>query len=60
MVLLILSISLVGFAKEKVQDKAKEPLRVLLETAPILNVKTPIKLKDLKGKIVLVDFWTYG
>jgi thiol-disulfide isomerase/thioredoxin len=35
-------------------------LKVLLETAPILNTKKPLKTKDLEGKIVLVDFWTYG
>lgn len=36
------------------------PLNILLETAPILNTKKPVKVKDLEGKIVLVDFWTYG
>ena len=25
-----------------------------------LNTDRPIKLADLKGKIVLLDFWTFG
>lgn len=25
-----------------------------------LNVETPLRIADLKGKIVLLDFWTYG
>lgn len=53
---LIFTISFSSFA----QKKEVSALKVLLETAPILNTKTPIKAKDLQGKIVLVDFWTYG
>lgn len=46
----------------QVMGQAKLPptLKTLLETAPILNVKTPLKVKDIQNKIVLVDFWTYG
>lgn len=54
--LFIFTISFSLFA----QKKEASTLQVLLETAPILNTKTPIKPKDLQGKIVLVDFWTYG
>lgn len=27
---------------------------------PWLNVDTPLTLKQLKGKVVILDFWTYG
>lgn len=25
-----------------------------------LNVEQPLSMRDLKGKVVLLDFWTYG
>jgi thiol-disulfide isomerase/thioredoxin len=25
-----------------------------------LNVSRPLSLEDLKGKVVIIDFWTYG
>lgn len=53
---LLLTISFNSFA----QKKSEATLKVLLETAPIINTKKPLKVSDLKGKIVLIDFWTYG
>lgn len=53
---LIFIISFNSFA----QKKAEPTLKTLLETAPMLNTKRPLKVSDVKGKIVLVDFWTYG
>lgn len=31
-----------------------------IEGLPWLNVSRPLTLKDLKGKVVIIDFWTYG
>jgi thiol-disulfide isomerase/thioredoxin len=42
------------------QKKEMSALSVLVTSAPVLNTKKPLKINDLKGKIVLVDFWTYG
>lgn len=25
-----------------------------------LNTSAPLRLKDLRGKVVLIDFWTFG
>jgi hypothetical protein len=31
-----------------------------LESDTWINVDNPIKLVDLKGKVILLDMWTYG
>jgi thiol-disulfide isomerase/thioredoxin len=35
-------------------------LQMLIKTAPILNTEKKLQVSDLRGKIVLIDFWTYG
>ena len=30
------------------------------ESLPWLNVSKPLSLKALRGKVVILDFWTYG
>jgi thiol-disulfide isomerase/thioredoxin len=40
-------------------DRPKVPAGILDGGKDWLNASGPISIKDLKGKIVLVDFWTY-
>ena len=58
--ILILTISTHTFGQAQSPKKSPNLMKILLESAPILNTKKPIKVNDLKGKIVLLDFWTYG
>jgi len=43
-------------AEAKPHPKAIE----FAEDLPWLNVSRPLTFKDLKGKVVILDFWTYG
>jgi DNA-binding beta-propeller fold protein YncE len=47
-------------AREAQDDKAKPTAAPELEGGTgWLNTASPLRLKDLRGKIVLLDFWTY-
>ena len=41
------------------QNRIRMPADVFDGAVDWLNVSGPIELKDLRGKIVLIDFWTY-
>ncbi len=54
----------VGYKKTKIDNRRREPPRALLATgtaAPDWSLKTPegrtVSLKDLRGRIVVLDFW---
>lgn len=53
---LLLAISLEGFAKE---GQNEEALTALTQVPVWLNTSRALKAEDLKGRIVLIDFWTY-
>jgi thiol-disulfide isomerase/thioredoxin len=40
-------------------DEASGPLRALFEAQQWLNTK-PLRAEDIRGKVVLVNFWTYS
>ena len=52
-----------SFLPLSAQPKSKRPLLPALEfeqDASWLNVSKPLKIKELLGKVVILDFWTYG
>jgi hypothetical protein len=42
---------------EDLPDKGAAPE---LENEVWLNVESPLRISELKGKVVLLDFWTFG
>jgi hypothetical protein len=45
-----------GMASPERRERAPE----LQEGLDWLNVERPLTLRELRGKLVLLDFWTYG
>ena len=58
-ILLILAIVLGPFSKQGAHAQQPYPAPPLSGGAGWLNTSRPIDLRDLRGKIVLLDFWTY-
>ena len=62
--LIIYSTIILSFFAYKAQAAERETTMVrapeLLGGTGWLNTDKPIYIKDLKGKVVLLDFWTYG
>jgi len=40
--------------------ETREPAPEFQDGLDWLNVERPLTLRDLRGKLVLLDFWTYG
>ena len=41
-------------------DKTSDSAAAFAPGLPWLNVERPLTFEDLQGKVVLLDFWTYG
>ncbi len=69
--ILLIIITIIYFEKQKVAQEIKSPgvtefkdgkyprAPELTGIAGYLNTKQDLKIADLKGKVVLIDFWTY-
>lgn len=47
-------------SKEQFEGRTDLPLPPFPEGIDWLNVSAPLRVEDLRGKVVLLDFWTYG
>ena len=47
-------------SKEQFEGRTDLPLPPFPEGIDWLNVSAPLRIEDLQGKVVLLDFWTYG
>lgn len=57
----IISLLLTGLlSSANTQARPKPNAIEFSKGLPWLNVSRPLTLKDLKGKVVIIDFWTYG
>jgi thiol-disulfide isomerase/thioredoxin/DNA-binding beta-propeller fold protein YncE len=57
--LLLLTTGCQADSEEK-YSRARPPAIEFIEGLPWVNVSRPLTLEDLHGKVVIVDFWTYG
>lgn len=44
----------------KIRDTARPEAPELSGATGWINVEKPLTMADLKGKVVLLDFWTFG
>jgi len=59
--LLLASLLLVSLVSNQIAMAKPHPKAIEFEEGlPWLNVSRPLTIKDLKGKVVIIDFWTYG
>lgn len=61
--IMLLTSTVVSCAQDSNDEVEVQQLLSATEFDPALqwlNVKRPLKLEDLKGKVVILDFWTYG
>ncbi|MCU0481699.1 MAG: redoxin domain-containing protein [Anaerolineae bacterium] len=47
-------------SKEQFEGRTDLPLPEFPDGLDWLNVSAPLRIDDLRGKVVLLDFWTYG